>query len=621
MIILRNMKKKNKILLIILLLITACIFCAVTLYFGYIKHPKKEPYVIKPFQLNSIDSQTYSSSKLELRKDLEILPNNFSEIIEKNNLNISNKNIIELLRYGQTVVDFNKELPIDLFLQNLSDSNTPLIVNNQLLSLYFLSQFENAKKEFVENEIKNKLPQAIEILKTKNLLLSKISLVKEDRIKKIDNAIFKCDNKRLEENIPSCFDSLNDLESNSFAFLNTNQKEYFNKIKDIYSILYSYKLDLKNNLSDNDTKIVDEFVSNSENKRDTSKNSSISELSGLKIKYYISNELLSKLSQYVSYLGEEFQTINYQNKTVSQLRSNLEAIQTTIANYNKEEILPKVYYFPLEQIKVRYSRLLLSVINESGEDIIGISPFIEKLNVLPQINNNNIAEDYDVPPLPIVSGRFRIPILMYHHIGTTQNISHKGLYVSPEVFEKQVAYLVKKNYKIIDTNELNSILLSGKQPTQKTIMITFDDSSPTHYSAAFPILKKYKQKGVFFVIATRSFLSVARLKEMSEAGMDIQSHSSTHVDFSKTTSERIASEIRSSKAILEGITGKPVRALAFPGCLGDARAFEILGSSGYSTAYSCGKQIDIAYNNRFYISRVHVFDDMDSFTKMISVGL
>lgn len=610
---LKKIKIKSKILLIILFFLSACIFSALLFYLFYLKNFKNINYVIEPFKLNPIGSEKTFTSKLKYPKDLNLLPKNFNEVIQKNNLKISNSNLVELLRNGQTEVESEKVISLKELTQNLSNSETPLIVNDQLLSLYFFSQLDIAKKEFFNKEIQNKLLIVIENFNSKNRLLRNFGLINVQDSKIISNAHLVCKESNLEENLQNCIQYINNIDDRFFAFLNTNQREYLGRIKFIYSILGNQQVTLDTELSQDDRLAIQNYLSYIKTPINDLELTTSSDLQSIEIRYNLSEGLISELAQYTSYLQNNFKRIPYENKTISTFGKKIESIGIS----EKENSV----FLEFENFNPYFSKLLISVLEENGVNRIGISPIFQNTKINSNINDNNIGEDYDVPPLPIIAGRFRIPILMYHHIGTTLNVSHQGLYVSPEIFEKQVAYLVKKNYKIIDTNELSTILLSGKQPSQKTIMITFDDSSPTHYSAAFPILKKYKQKGVFFVIATRSFLSVAQLKEMSDAGMDIQSHSSTHVDFSKTTSERIATEIRSSKAILEGITGKPVRALAFPGCLGDSRAFELLGSSGYTTAYSCGKHIDIAYNNRFYISRVHVFDDMESFIKMISVGL
>ena len=158
-------------------------------------------------------------------------------------------------------------------------------------------------------------------------------------------------------------------------------------------------------------------------------------------------------------------------------------------------------------------------------------------------------------------------------------------------------------------------------PKQKSIMLSFDDGTPTHYSTAFPILKKYGHKGVFFDITQRSMLTDAQVKEMSDAGMDIQSHTQTHKLLQYEDSATQQREIGSSKVDIEAITGKRVIAIAYPGCVGNSASLSIARSSGYRLGFSCGRGIDMDEQSRYYLPRIHAFNDFDLFVKSLSIGL
>ena len=211
---------------------------------------------------------------------------------------------------------------------------------------------------------------------------------------------------------------------------------------------------------------------------------------------------------------------------------------------------------------------------------------------------------------------------MYHHINyAPENSSDfkKGLYVTPEIFEEQIAYLTRKNYRSISTGEFFSILNSGNNPTQKTIVLSFDDSLPTHYSKAFPILKKYGHIGVFFVPSIVGLLSQEQLIEMSKMGMDIQSHSATHPILAKVSNKMILEkEIVNSKNTLEQLTGKPVNAFAYPGCVGNSIVFHTVLNSGYDVGFSCGRSIDHTLEERAILSRPQVYNEMEQFKRILS---
>ncbi|HVX92859.1 MAG TPA: polysaccharide deacetylase family protein, partial [Candidatus Dojkabacteria bacterium] len=246
-------------------------------------------------------------------------------------------------------------------------------------------------------------------------------------------------------------------------------------------------------------------------------------------------------------------------------------------------------------------------------EVLGVSLF----------GNFNSGYDYAVRPQP--RGSMRIPVLMYHNISpvpTSGSSSYRGLFVSPSMFEQQMAYLKLKGYKTITASEFFDDLKAGKNPKNKTVMITFDDGTRPQYTVAYPILKKYGLKAVYFIIADRLLISPSELKKMSNNGMDIESHSSTHPNLSKIGDvNRLRYELSHSKIKLESITGKKIVSIAYPGCVGGSRVFNLLGTYGYKLAFSCGTTIDHYYSWRPNLSRVHVFSDMYRFKKALSWGL
>jgi peptidoglycan/xylan/chitin deacetylase (PgdA/CDA1 family) len=107
---------------------------------------------------------------------------------------------------------------------------------------------------------------------------------------------------------------------------------------------------------------------------------------------------------------------------------------------------------------------------------------------------------------------------------------------------------------------------------------------------------------------------------MANNGMGIESHSKTHPDLTKVSTEELSAEIVGSKSVLESITGKSVTGIAYPGCVADDRAFPIVQGGGYVAGFSCGRSIDISTSSKFMIPRVHIDNGLDGFIKILSVG-
>lgn len=133
-----------------------------------------------------------------------------------------------------------------------------------------------------------------------------------------------------------------------------------------------------------------------------------------------------------------------------------------------------------------------------------------------------------------------------------------------------------------------------------SLSFTYDDGPATHYTHAFPLHKKYGFPGTFLIITSRveddkdpsrphKNVSWSELKEMSDAGMEIASHTKSHKNMREIESAGVTremtkgkkrdeifalrepnwptlrAEVMDAKEALENCTGKPVRTVAFAG--------------------------------------------------------
>lgn len=95
--------------------------------------------------------------------------------------------------------------------------------------------------------------------------------------------------------------------------------------------------------------------------------------------------------------------------------------------------------------------------------------------------------------------RFTPQILMYHRIIDSPYIN--GL--TPQEFEKQIAYIAKK-FRVVPVEKLLAEVHSNTiQPY--TMAVTFDDGHHDFYEAAWPILKKYNIPTTLYI--TTGFVS------------------------------------------------------------------------------------------------------------------
>ena len=116
----------------------------------------------------------------------------------------------------------------------------------------------------------------------------------------------------------------------------------------------------------------------------------------------------------------------------------------------------------------------------------------------------------------------RVVILMYHRIseGEAGNLYER----SAEDFEKDLMYLQENNIRVIDFNELESVVSGDMKLTTHAAVITFDDGDHSWYTYVAPLLKRYRMKATFFLWASKidmdSFLTLEEVQRLSSYTRD-----------------------------------------------------------------------------------------------------
>jgi|688.fasta_scaffold174954_3 peptidoglycan/xylan/chitin deacetylase (PgdA/CDA1 family) len=149
---------------------------------------------------------------------------------------------------------------------------------------------------------------------------------------------------------------------------------------------------------------------------------------------------------------------------------------------------------------------------------------------------SSVAQSSTKPKF-VVKKEIKIPVLMYHHIANLDGIpatngTEIGLRVSPEVFEKNLQYIIGKGYQTITTQQLYDYSQGDFELPSKPIILTFDDGWKDNYTNALPLLKKYKQVGDFAIITavvgTGQYMNWDEIRTLKKEGMGISSHTVNH---------------------------------------------------------------------------------------------
>ena len=229
-------------------------------------------------------------------------------------------------------------------------------------------------------------------------------------------------------------------------------------------------------------------------------------------------------------------------------------------------------------------------------------------------SSNTDLEKDRFEELTLTNEDIGIPVLYYHSV---EEVERNEVVISPEKLRKELQYIKDSGYVTLTMSEVNDYINNNKPIPEKSILITFDDGYMNNYTDAFPILKELDMKATIFVIANGLddgyYLSSEQLKELSDYGIDIESHTFTHPHLNELTYEQQLEELVKSKEKIEGITGKPVLSVAYPFGDIDENSAKAAKAAGYSLAFTTdlgrADRTDGNLNlNRVYVSSSYTMD-------------
>jgi peptidoglycan/xylan/chitin deacetylase (PgdA/CDA1 family) len=190
-------------------------------------------------------------------------------------------------------------------------------------------------------------------------------------------------------------------------------------------------------------------------------------------------------------------------------------------------------------------------------------------------------------------------VLCYHIVEAP---AAPRMHIDRETFRQHLRYLEMTGYNVIPLRHLYEYV-SGKRATipKNAVVITIDDGWRSTYTEAFPELQKRKFPFTVFIYPniigkTSNALTWEQIREMSDAGVDIQSHALSHPFLTKRRhrsktndayAEWLQKELAGSRRILEKETGKKVQFIAYPYGDYDDRVVEATAKAGYTAALTC----------------------------------
>src|SRR5450432_2357387 len=204
-----------------------------------------------------------------------------------------------------------------------------------------------------------------------------------------------------------------------------------------------------------------------------------------------------------------------------------------------------------------------------------------------------------IPNASVIIAKKQVPILCYHQIRDwkpTDSKTSKTYIVPPAAFAMQMRMLADSGYHTISPDQLYAYLISGAALPSKPIILSFDDTDLDQYTVAYPEMKKYGFRGLFFIMTVSlgkpHYMSREQVRNLSDEGNSIGSHTWDHHNVKKYEGSDWITQLDKPTKQLETITGKSIRYFAYPFGLWNTAAFPELRKRGFVAAFQLNEKSD-----------------------------
>jgi len=210
-----------------------------------------------------------------------------------------------------------------------------------------------------------------------------------------------------------------------------------------------------------------------------------------------------------------------------------------------------------------------------------------------------------------------VTILCYH---TFDNPKVNPYTIDTRTLDRQMRFLAVQHIPVIPLSQLVAYLEGKGTIPERAVVITIDDGYETARTKAWPVMRRYGFPFTLFIYVQAisrhgSALTWEEVRDMSNAGVDVESHSYTHPllthpGHAMTKADYRAwldHELQDSKREIEQHIGKPVLSLAYPYGGYDEQVVEKAKAVGYTSALTCDDGDVTRTTDAWHLNRRLVF--------------
>jgi len=211
-----------------------------------------------------------------------------------------------------------------------------------------------------------------------------------------------------------------------------------------------------------------------------------------------------------------------------------------------------------------------------------------------------------------------VPILTYHHF--SEKCSNT-LCMPVKEFARQMAYLKKGGYRAVTMKEVLKFMHYQQPLPRKAVAITIDDGYRSVYELAYPILKRYNFTATLFIYTafidkSPNALTWKELKELTQAGFEVEAHTITHADLTRKRTgeseveylERIRRELQIPRTLIREHLGKEAVWLAYPYGRFNNLVISMAIEAGYRGGVTVTRGATPFFTNPFKVGRNQVMN-------------
>ncbi|HXE07426.1 MAG TPA: glycosyltransferase [Acidobacteriaceae bacterium] len=174
----------------------------------------------------------------------------------------------------------------------------------------------------------------------------------------------------------------------------------------------------------------------------------------------------------------------------------------------------------------------------------------------------------------------RIPVVIYHNVGSPRRGEYPGLTTPAAEFESQIRLLVRMGYRAILPSDWLRWRAAGADLPERPVILVFDDGYREACHVAFPILERYGFVAACMLVTgcigstnrwdedagrpSFELMGEDEILEWSQKSIEFGGHTRSHCELPLQSDERVESEIAGCKEDLTKLLGNAPVSFAYP---------------------------------------------------------